>query len=41
MDYHSSINYVSHNYVHDFNLHVISNDTLELGREIAYPSSSI
>jgi hypothetical protein len=36
MDYHSSINYVSHNYVHDFNLHVISNDTLELGRELAY-----
>jgi hypothetical protein len=27
---------VSHNYVHDFNLHVISNDTLELGREIAH-----
>lgn len=36
MDYHSSINYVSHNYVHDFNLHVISNDSVELGREIAY-----
>lgn len=36
MDYHSSINYVSHNYVFDFNLHVISNDTLKLGREIAY-----
>lgn len=36
MDYHSSINYVSHNYVYDFNLHVISNDTLELGRELAY-----
>jgi hypothetical protein len=36
MDYHSSINYVSHNYVHDFNLHVISNDTLVLGREIAH-----
>jgi hypothetical protein len=36
MDYHSSINYVSHNYVHDFNLHVISNDTLELGREISF-----
>lgn len=36
MDYHSSINYVSHNYIHDFNLHVISNDILELGREIAY-----
>jgi hypothetical protein len=36
MDYHPSINYVSHNYVHDFNLHVISNDILELGREIAY-----
>jgi hypothetical protein len=36
MDYHSSINYVSHNYVHDFNLHVISNDTLELGRELSY-----
>ena len=36
MDYHSSINYVSHNYVHDFNLHVISNDTIKLGREIAY-----
>ena len=36
MDYHPSINYVSHNYIHDFNLHVISNDILELGREIAY-----
>jgi len=36
MDYHSSINYVSHNYVYDFNLHVLSNDTLELGRELAY-----
>ena len=36
MDYHSSINYVSHNYIHDFNLHVITNDILELGREIAY-----
>jgi hypothetical protein len=36
MDYHPSINYVSHNYVHDFNLHVMSNDTLELGRELAY-----
>ncbi len=36
MDYHSSINYVSHNYVHDFNLHVISNDSLKLGREISY-----
>lgn len=36
MDYHPSINYVSHNYVHDFNLHVVSNDTLELGRELAY-----
>jgi hypothetical protein len=36
MDYHSSINYVSHNYVHDFNLHVISNDTLKMGREIAF-----
>ena len=36
MDYHSSINYVSHNYIYDFNLHVISNDILELGREIAY-----
>jgi hypothetical protein len=36
MDYHPSINYVSHNYVYDFNLHVVSNDTLELGREIAF-----
>jgi hypothetical protein len=36
MDYHSSINYISHNYVHDFNLHVISNDTVEIGRKIAY-----
>ena len=36
MDYHPSINYVSHNYVHDFNLHVISNDTLVVGREIAF-----
>lgn len=36
MDYHSSINYVSHNYVYDFNLHVISNDTLEIGREISH-----
>ena len=36
MDYHHSINYVSHNYVHDFNLHVISNDTLVLGRKISY-----
>jgi hypothetical protein len=36
MDYHSSINYVSHNYIHDFNLHVISNDILELGRGISY-----
>lgn len=36
MDYHSSINYVSHNYVYDFNLHVLSNDTLELGRKIAF-----
>jgi hypothetical protein len=36
MDYHPSINYVSHNYVYDFNLHVISNDTLEIGREISF-----
>jgi hypothetical protein len=36
MDYHSSINFVSHNYVYDFNLHVLSNDTLELGRNIVY-----
>ena len=36
MDYHSSINYVSHNYVHDFNLHVITNDTIATGRDIAY-----
>ena len=36
MDYHPSINYVSHNYVYDFNLHVISNDTLEIGREISH-----
>ncbi len=36
MDFHPSINYVSHNYVHDFNLHVVSNDTLQLGRDIAY-----
>jgi hypothetical protein len=36
MDYDSSINYVSHNYVFDFNIHVISNDTLNLGREISY-----
>lgn len=39
MDYHPSINYVSHNYVYDFNLHVISNDTLEIGRKIAYHPS--
>ena len=36
MDYHPSINYVSHNYVYDFNLHVITNDTLEVGRQLAY-----
>jgi hypothetical protein len=36
MDYHPTINYVSHNYVHDFNLHVLSNDSIELGRHIAY-----
>lgn len=36
MDYDASINYVSSNYVYDFNLHVITNDTLLLGREIAY-----
>jgi len=36
MDYHPSIDYVSHNYVNDFNLHVISNNSLEIGRKISY-----
>lgn len=36
MDYDSSINYVSSNYVYDFNLHVLSNDTIKLGHSIAY-----
>jgi len=36
MDYHSSISYVGHNYIHDFNLHVLSNDIIELGRQLAH-----
>ena len=36
MDYHPSIDYVSHNYVNDYNLHVISNDSLGLGYQISH-----
>jgi hypothetical protein len=34
MDYHESIKFVSHNIVHDYNLHVFSNDVLELANTV-------
>jgi len=34
-DYHPSINFVSHNIVHDFNLHVFTNDVIPIGDSVS------
>tara|TARA_Y100000593_G_scaffold74585_1_gene137368 strand:- start:6150 stop:7016 length:867 start_codon:yes stop_codon:yes gene_type:complete len=36
MDYHPSIDYVSHNYQNDYNLHVYSNNVLQIGYDLLH-----